>query len=271
METLRFLLSEATDGFRNMAADEVLLKECRNKSIPGALRVYQWNPPAVSLGYSQSMELIDLGACADVGVDVVRRITGGRAVLHWEEITYCFVARRKLLGEALWPRQFAKEVAGAVSAALVELGVAASVSSGENVAERPGAPSPLCFSLGMENEVSVDGRKLAGCAHKFTGEAYFSHGSIMLGPSHARIVELLTSRAGRADFLRLREGCVSFSDLKREPPSLERAGRALRSGFEASFGVSFTDGRLSDNEKRLIRQRALEKRSTFERRERSLA
>jgi lipoate-protein ligase A len=269
METLRFLPSGTADGFCNMATDEVLLEECRSGAIAGALRVYQWDPPAVSLGRAQSVDLIDIQACEDAGVNVVRRVTGGGAVLHWEEITYCLVARRELLGETLWPRQFAGLVAAAVADALVELRVPASVLSGRSGGSVDEETSPLCFSAGMENEVGVNGRKLAGCAHKFTAEAYLSHGSIMLGRSHMRIAELLRSEAPGADLKGLREGCISLSELMESLPSPERAGRALRGGFERRLCLAFVGGQLSGIEQKLIQEGTVEKRGIRGRTEKS--
>ncbi len=265
MDTLRFLRSEVADGFINMATDEVLLDECRENKIPGALRVYEWNPPAVSLGHGQNVDLVDLEACEGMGVHLVKRITGGGAVLHWEEITYCLVARRNLLGETLWPRQFAKLVAASVADALVELRVPASVLSEGGEAGVEHNSSPICFAAGMENEVTVNGRKLAGCAHKFTAEAYFSHGSIMLGRSHMRIAELLRSEVAGADLVRLREGCVSLSELTETVPSSESVGGALRKGFKRRLGLSFAEGQLSNVEERLVMKGALEKRGLRER------
>jgi lipoate-protein ligase A len=255
MGTLRFILCDAADGFRNMAEDEVLLEECERGHTAGALRVYQWDPPAVSLGYSQSEQLIDVEKCLVAGLNVVRRITGGGAVLHSEEITYCFVVRRELLNRSLWPRQFARLVGAAVVRGLREVGVVAVLSSGGEGAETRDGSSPLCFTLATENEVAVQGQKLAGCAHKFTKQAYFSHGSIMLGNSHARIVEFLKFKNTKADSLRVREGCISLSEVMEELPSPESVGEGLRRGFETSFAIEFGEGRLSEHEDRLVQKK----------------
>ncbi|UCF78108.1 MAG: lipoate--protein ligase family protein [Candidatus Eiseniibacteriota bacterium] len=278
METPRLLLCEPADGFRNMAVDEILLDGCKDGTVGAALRIYRWEPPAVSLGYSQGPDLLDVENCKAAGVDVVRRVTGGGALLHWEEITYCFVAREEFLPLPLRPREFAGLAAAAVGRALVRLGVEASVVSrgrearvrGREARVRAGN-SPLCFTRGAENEIAVEGRKLAGCAHRVSDRTYFSHGSVMVGPAHLRVLELLRPGVPRADFLAVREGCVSLSELLECVPSFEEAGRVLKEGFEECFGLSFREGKLSSHEERLISERALEKRNIVARRDRSEA
>jgi len=301
-----------------MAVDEILLDECRRGAIDGVLRVYQWAPPAVSLGHGQSTDLLDLRACEKLGIDVVRRITGGGAILHWEEITYCLVLGRETLPVLKWPRQFARLMGVALCEALSSLGVDASLSPGETRAAVPcsprlglpvkidaslspgetraipedtrssrgtrsslslgealrtpedtischgtrsfhGAQSSLCFSSGAENEVVVGERKLAGCAHKFTREAFFSHGSIMTGYAHLRIVDLVRPEVGSMTMSALGERSVCLSDLLQTVPGFETVGHELRKGIENSFGVSLEESRLSGREEELAGERAATK------------
>src|SRR5262245_21767880 len=88
----RLLDTGAADGFTNMAVDEALLELFATEGAPTTVRFYSWSPPALSLGYAQSLERdIDLRQCTALGFDVVRRPTGGRAVLHDHEVTYSLV------------------------------------------------------------------------------------------------------------------------------------------------------------------------------------
>jgi len=228
----------------------------------------------------------------------VRRITGGGAILHWEEITYCLVLGRETLPVLKWPRQFARLMGVALCEALSSLGVDASLSPGETRATLEdtrssrgtrsslslgealrtpedarschgtgsfhGAQSSLCFSSGAENEVVVGERKLAGCAHKFTREAFFSHGSIMTGYAHLRIVDLVRPEVGSITMSALGERSVCLSDLLQTVPSIETVGHELRKGIENSFGVLLEEGRLSDREEELAGERALTKRNDME-------
>ena len=89
----RFLNTGAADGPYNMAVDEAVLRSVRKQQIPPTLRIYAWNPAAISVGYGQPVHRdIDVEKCRRSGTPIVRRLTGGRAVLHDEEITYSVVA-----------------------------------------------------------------------------------------------------------------------------------------------------------------------------------
>src|SRR5687767_2022966 len=89
----RLLDTGPADGFTNMAVDEALLETYAAQALSPTLRFYTWSPPALSLGYAQSIASIDLGYCQTLGIDVVRRPTGGRAVLHDREVTYSVIIR----------------------------------------------------------------------------------------------------------------------------------------------------------------------------------
>ena len=90
----RFLDTGFLTGYENMAIDEAIFTSCQQKKSPPTIRVYGWTPPAVSLGYFQKAEnAVDVEACKRHGVDVVRRLSGGRAVLHHRELTYSIICR----------------------------------------------------------------------------------------------------------------------------------------------------------------------------------
>src|SRR5437762_10599338 len=92
---IRLLKTGYNNGYWNMALDEVLMKSVSNNADTPTLRLYGWFPTAVSIGYFQSMDQeIDVENCKKTGVDVVRRMTGGGAVLHDSELTYSFITRR---------------------------------------------------------------------------------------------------------------------------------------------------------------------------------
>src|SRR5256885_6330533 len=94
----RLLLDPPAEGAWNMAVDEVLLDGVAAGSSPPTIRFYAWAPPCLSLGYFQSFDVVDIAGCASLGVDVVRRPTGGRAILHDRELTYSVALPLSLLG-----------------------------------------------------------------------------------------------------------------------------------------------------------------------------
>jgi len=263
-----------------MAVDEYLLELCRGGCADAALRFYQWEPPAVSLGYSQAFDLLDLAACRDEGVDVVKRITGGGALLHWQELTYCLVLRRDSAAGAVRPRETANAVSRSLVLGLSRLGVEARARSRSRrpversdaapAAEGAGSPegrfTDLCFASGVENEIEVSGRKLAGCAHKLTREAFFSHGSVMTGPAHLRVARLLRQHAGPSATRLARsiaERSVSLSEVLQGAPAVDEMERELRSAFESVFALRFRTEGLSRDGARLVGERAAEKRAAL--------
>jgi len=328
----------SADGFQNMATDEYLFELCRGEGISAALRFYEWKPPAVSLGYSQPFHLLDLEKCRERGIDVVRRMTGGGAILHCEELTYCFVIRRDSTRAGAWPKEMANAVSRSLVLGLSRLGVESSARGGkrrrvtveESSGSRgcvkcdrreeprgrrpadPGACAPgeaphrpdqrltdICFMSGAEKEIEVSGRKLAGCAHKFTREAFFSHGSVMTGPGHIQIVQLVRCAAGtpagpgqasgssahcgggegqashgtvengdgepaRAVLAQgMAERSISLSELLARLPAMDEMELAFRSAFESVFELSLRPESLSPAGAGLVAERAEEKRLTL--------
>jgi lipoate-protein ligase A len=183
---------------------------------------------------------------------------------------------------AAWPRQTAGAVSKSLVLGLAKLGVRASArartrravdrhnaalkaQSGSASASTAGL-SDLCFMSGEENEIEACGRKLAGCAHKFTREAFFSHGSIMTGPSHVHVARLV-----RADALTspddvaqsIAEKSVSLSQLLPAPPAAGEMEAAFKSAFEEVFGLSFARESLSRSDVGLVEERAAEKRAVL--------
>ncbi|MBN1503864.1 MAG: lipoate--protein ligase family protein [Candidatus Eisenbacteria bacterium] len=269
------------DGFRHMAVDEYLLECCRSGGVSAALRFYEWKPPAVSLGHSQPFELLDLSACREQGIDVVRRITGGGALLHSQELTYCFVIGRDPARVAVRPREAASAVARSLILGLSGLGVRAARTLLSRPPDRTGGETPavggsagapggesaaVCFMSGVENEVEVSGRKLAGCAHKCTREAFFSHGSVMTGPGHLRLARLLkpNSESSRAVLGQgMAERSVSLSELLPEAPAVDEMESVFRSAFESVFGLSLRPEGLSPAAGELVEEWAAEKRAAL--------
>ena len=234
---LRVLLEPALTGAVNMHRDAELLSS-HTLTTPVTLRLYTWLRPTVSVGYMQEPEaLLDLDACRSAGVDVVRRPTGGRAVLHWEEITYAVVA------SARDPR-FGNGVAGAyevigacLAAALSRLGIETQLSRPERDPGRLRLRQP-CFASAGRAELLAAGRKLVGSAQRRTAGAFLQHGSLLVGPAHLGLVELLRDARRDADFAaalrdRLtRETTTLRALLGRDPPFAELAA-ALVAGFSA--------------------------------------
>lgn len=180
-----------------MAVDEALL-QCMAPGAAPVLRLYGFAPPCVSLGRFQAAgDVGDHAPRKSDGVDVVRRPTGGRAVLHDDEVTYAVVLGRHHL------QPFTKRAAYRASAALVlrllgALGVRGAVHPGDSAAPAADA-DPDCYRTTGEYEITAGAKKLVGSAQITTRHAALQHGSIPLSTSYARITRYLRRPGSERD------------------------------------------------------------------------
>lgn len=177
----RLLVDGELPGAANMARDVAVLEAVAAGEAEPSLRLYGWDPPCLSLGRHQGVEAADLQFCRAEGIDVVRRPTGGRALLHHLELTYAVVAP---LGEGPLPRglqEAYRVICGALVRAMRSLGVAAELTGGEVNLELPGPRTTVpCFEAPAGGEVVVRGRKLVGSAMRAHAGAVLQHGAIVL-------------------------------------------------------------------------------------------
>jgi lipoate-protein ligase A len=239
---LRVLVEPGLDGAAHMRRDAELLALQAADAGP-TLRLYSWSPPAVSLGHMQEpAALLDLEACRAAGVDVVRRPTGGRAILHWEEITYAVIA-------SVGDRSFGRDLAGAhaaigasLAAGLGYLGVHAELSRPALDPERRLLRQP-CFVSPGRAELLVGGRKLLGSAQRRTAHAFLQHGSLLVGPAHEHLVELLADTRRDPELAasmraRLRRDTVTLRELVGADPPFAALVEALVRGFATTLGLA---------------------------------
>jgi len=164
-------------GFMNMAIDEAIMIAHREGLVPPTIRFYQWSPPAVSLGYFQDLKKeIDVDVCKNIGVDIVRRPTGGKAVLHDKELTYSFIIREShpLVNDSILETY--KKISGGVIRGLSYLGITAelvplrdklkrdSLHKGKKSEIRHSDFKSICFSVPSQYEVQVEDKKIVGSA-----------------------------------------------------------------------------------------------------------
>ncbi len=179
------LLTPPLSGVDNMAIDEALMARAR-RTGEGVARVYSWATPTLSLGRNQHARgAYDAERSRAAGVDVVRRATGGRALLHHREITYSVTA--PVAAHDSLARSYAA-INEALCAALRTLGVAVEVAPGAGRLPPPG--SAPCFELPARGELTLAGRKLVGSAQCREGGAMLQHGSILVHDDQAMVAQL---------------------------------------------------------------------------------
>jgi lipoate-protein ligase A len=188
---MAFLLFDdgAAPGERNMQRDIELMRRCAAGGLDGALRLYEWSPPCLSIGATQSMDDVDVDACRRDGIDVVRRPSGGRAVLHDDEVTYALVCRTDDIVFGGTVLRSCERIHETVAEALRLLGVdTVAHCSGGDVRAVALELSRIadCFARPAQHELlDTDARKLIGSAQHRFGDVLLQHGSIPLGESRA--------------------------------------------------------------------------------------
>jgi len=217
-------------GAANMERDVALLDACAAGTIAGVVRLYSFSPPCLSLGRLQPGADVDVTACERDGVDVVRRPSGGRAVLHDDEVTYAVVCRTSdpvFGGNVL---ESCRLIHAAVAAGVARLGVETAeqcLSPDERAAARERWRIADCFARPAAHEL-IDklGRKLVGSAQARRRGALLQHGSVLLGPPRAAMY--LHDAAQRPSRGGVRE-------LLGRHVTREELGMALLEGFVTSI------------------------------------
>lgn len=224
----RLLDTPPAPGAWNMALDEALAASVRAGGPP-VLRFYRWRPACLSLGRNQPAAGYDRAALAARGIDVVRRPTGGRAVLHDRELTYSAVLPDGALGG---PLEAYAALNRALVAGLARLGVTARLH------DAAGARAPVpslapCFEAPVAGEVTAGGRKLVGSAQRRWDGVLLQHGSLPLEDDQAALAELLAGRERRAEAAP--PACLA--GLLGAVPAWEALTAALGAGVREVLGV----------------------------------
>lgn len=251
----RFVDTGARDAASNMALDEALLVMHEAGATPPTLRVYGWCQPTLSLGYAQNTQQeVDLAACHAQGVVVIRRPTGGRAVLHDQEVTYSVVMPLALDDGSHTITEHYRRIGMALAAALQALGLPVHLARPQvRVASTRAPASPACFAALSRYELSVVGKKMVGSAQKRAQRALLQHGSIPLWMDRQRLFQCLRvppeHRAALVQAAYTTMGAVN--EVAPRPVSLAALHEALRQGFGATFGVDLVDMPISPEERSL--------------------
>lgn len=234
-----------------MAADEYLFS-CLSDAPVTFLRIYAWVRPTVSLGRSQQAErVVDEDFCRRKGVDIVRRATGGKMVLHDREVTYCLSSSdRDLFGDTV--RGSYRLISAALAAGLAKLGLRAALAGAPPEEYARGALP--CFSHPGRDELQVAGKKILGSAQKRRGGMFLQHGSLPLAHD-----EGLLRSAARLPDSEAEIRMTSLGELLGRPVSWGEAAGRLREGFAEFFGVDLEEQRFSPEERGAVRRLQKEK------------
>jgi len=176
-EEWRLIDSGLCDAFYNMALDEAIATEVRRGAVPPTLRLYGWGRPSLTLGCFQKASDIDIEYCRFQDIPVVRRPTGGRAILHGDELTYSFSAKTDRAPFSHGLLDSYRSISIAFSLAFKKIGLAAELKKVREKG-RMLSGSPLCFHSSSFGEILVDKKKLVGSAQKRWNDGLLQQGSI---------------------------------------------------------------------------------------------
>lgn len=260
--TWRMLTDGPATGQWNMAVDEAVFKSVEAGTSPPTLRFYRWEPPAVSLGFGQVVaKSVNERVLADEGIDLVRRPTGGKAVLHHDEVTYSISARHGELPEGRDLLDVYRLVAEAFASGLRRLGLKPSLVPRTKGSTRQ--KTAVCFEVPASYEVLLEGRKVLGSAQRRTRRGFLQHGSLPLSMDLNLLYRCLHPGEERApeesEIARWREEMAGLADVAGGGLGWEAVVEALAHGVSERLGVSMESGVLSPEEKALAEALKAEK------------
>ncbi len=245
-----------------MAVDEAILEAAgKGESLP-TLRLYAWEPACLSLGFAQKCGDVDLFRLQQHGWELVRRPTGGRAILHTDELTYSvtgLLTEPVLEGSVL---ESYRRLAEALLAALHKLNIPAMANSEALTHQQQKRLGPVCFEVPSNYEIVVEGKKLIGSAQARRKEGVLQHGSLPLYGNLGRITEGLVfpDEAERQEAAaRLHQRALTCEEELGNPLAWELAAQAFEQAFGETLNLELVSGALSESELERARQLEREK------------
>ena len=252
----RLLIEDSPrSGAANMAVDEAIAEATATGAVPPTLRFYRWSSPTVSLGRHQKLADVDETQTAARGYDLVRRATGGRAILHVDELTYSVSGPTEDPHMAGGVMDAYLRFSNALLSGLSTLGLRAEKAGGRTRAGRD--LSAACFEMPSAYEITAGGRKLMGSAQSRRKGYVLQHGSLPLCGDVTRLVDVLALTCAAKDRLRqqLRQQAATLAEAMNLPLDSERlafphVATAMAGGFSSTLDQDLEPGTLSAGELR---------------------
>jgi lipoate-protein ligase A len=231
-------------GSLNMAIDDFLFRSLSSEPQT-FLRFYSWERPTVSLGYSQDIrKVVDLEYCQNQGIDIVRRMTGGKLVLHHKEVTYSLCSSDKDTFTSTLADSY-RLISQALMRGFEKMGLKSHLADAPPDSYTRG--NLPCFSYPARDEIEVEGRKIVGSAQKRASSKFIQHGSIPLEEDKGFLAPV--------SFLKTEEGksrMISLSQALGKKVSFDWAVEHLISGISEFFKISFRPKIFKPEEKKVI-------------------
>ncbi|MCK0472578.1 biotin/lipoate A/B protein ligase family protein [Halalkalibacter sp. APA_J-10(15)] len=260
-ETWRFIDSGYRSSAYNMALDEALLEWHSKGMIPPTIRFYGWNPATLSIGYFQKVEKeINLAKVKEYGLGFVRRPTGGRGVLHDQELTYSVIVAE----EHPEMPESVTEAYRIISAGILEgfkhVGLDAYFAIPRTEEEKQALKNPrsaVCFDAPSWYELVVEGRKVAGSAQTRQKGVILQHGSIILDIDEDKLFDLFlysSDRVRERMQRNFKNKAVAINALKETAITLDEAKEAFKRGFEKGLNIKLEPYTLTEEEEAVVQE-----------------
>lgn len=237
-EQWRLLLTGYKSAAENMAIDRAVLVAHSKGNVPPTVRFYGWNPPAISIGYFQRLnEEVDLDACKQNDVEYVRRITGGGAVFHEDELTYSIVISEKHQSISKNILESYGSICGAVMNGLSHLSIESTYA-------------PI-------NDILVNGKKISGNAQTRKLKTVLQHGTILTDVNVEKMFSLLkvpNEKIKDKLITDVKDRVTSIKHQKEANIPFDEVADAMRKGFEETFGIELILGDFTEEEKQLTEE-----------------
>jgi lipoate-protein ligase A len=274
----RLIKDSYHNGFINMAVDEAIMIAHKNGLVPPTIRFYQWSPPAVSLGYFQDLKKeINVKVCQDIGIDIVRRPTGGKAVLHDQELTYSFIIKENdpLVNDSILETY--KKISGGIIRGLSYLGIKAELvllrgKLENNLLGRSDKArihhldfKSICFSIPSQYEVQVEGKKIVGSAQVRKGGVVLQHGSLLIKLEKDKLFSVFNFPSVQIrEKLKSKFKATSLEEILKRKIDFSELSNILPRGFEEEFGVRLVESKLTEPEEKIFKDLLENKYLTYE-------
>jgi lipoate-protein ligase A len=258
--TWRLIMHGAQDGATNMALDQAIMEAVAQGCVPPTLRFYSWQPACLSLGYTQPVSDVDRERLVRQGWHLVRRLTGGRAILHADELTYSIAldADDPLVAGGIVESY--RRLSSALLNGLHSLGAFANADKRAQRTQQ--SKGPVCFETPSHYEITFGTQKLIGSAQVRKFGAVLQHGTLPLTNDITRICDALVfsdDGSREAVRIRVRERATTLEAVLDHTVSWEQAAQAMTMAFQDTFGLEFI---AADEVTREEQERASELRAT---------
>ena len=254
MDFMRIIIQGPENAFYNMALDEAISEAVREQTSPPTIRLYRWDTPSLSIGHFQKISDIDTDYCRSKNYPVVRRQTGGRAILHDKELTYSISAPK---GLKMFSGNLIENYT-VISNALISALHANNISANSSFERKRGQQQrdPACFKAVSFAEITVDGKKVIGSAQKRYTNGFMQHGSILFDIDHDELGKVLKYN----DI----EQFNKIGSINKYAPELsyEELGLSLKRSFEKILKVKLINDKPTKQELKHALKLQKEKYST---------